>query len=329
MSGVGARGVRTAKEGGVPEVTLVDFNRDAVKVSGKTAKLNRVAGRCEFVVSETSSYLHSRYGRGKKFDFVDVDPFGTPIRQIPAALQSVASGGLLSLTATDTAVLCGVYPKVSLRRYGAVPLNNHFHHETAVRILTDAVARQGASFDLGVFPVFAHATRHYVRVYCKVLEGVTDAEEALTHSGYVIWCPKCGHSSSSEVPDPRCGSCGSTAKVAGPLWTGGLCDEDLRGRAMKFAMDSGLPSAVKVLGSMERVDSFPPWSFSLEKVCSRLKVATVPEQRVRDELASKGFRTMRQPFETTGLKTDAGYSEVASAVSVCASSSAAARKPFY
>ena len=123
MSGVGARGVRIANEvGRIDRVTMVDFNAAALDAARESAALNSVASKCEFSDSETTSYLLSRFGSDEKFDYVDVDPFGSPVRQLQGAVTSASDGGIVSITATDTAVLCGVYPRVSLRRYGALSL---------------------------------------------------------------------------------------------------------------------------------------------------------------------------------------------------------------
>lgn len=43
----------------------------------------------------------------KAFDVVDLDPYGTPSQLLEPAVEAVADGGLLCVTATDTAVLCG------------------------------------------------------------------------------------------------------------------------------------------------------------------------------------------------------------------------------
>jgi tRNA G26 N,N-dimethylase Trm1 len=76
----------------------------------------------------------------------------------------------------------------------------------------------------------------------------------------------------------------------------------------------GLVSAAEVLGGLAGVDGFPPWSFSIEKICSSLRVATVPEAEVCRNLKGLGHRYMRTPFEKTGIKTDAEFSEVVRAV---------------
>jgi tRNA (guanine26-N2/guanine27-N2)-dimethyltransferase len=42
-----------------------------------------------------------------RFDVVDLDPYGSPAVFLDGAVQSVKDGGLLLVTCTDMAVLCG------------------------------------------------------------------------------------------------------------------------------------------------------------------------------------------------------------------------------
>lgn len=315
MSGVGARGVRVATEAeGVKEVALVDFNAEALAVGRRNAALNGVEWKCEFSESETSSFLFSRFGRDLRYGFVDLDPFGSPVRQIQGGLTATADGGILSVTATDTAVLCGVHRDVCRRRYGAAPLNNRFHHETGVRILLGALARTGASLDLEATPVASHSTRHYIRVYVRVRTGAAKAERVEESVGYVSWCPRCRTASASDAPAGPCEGCGKEPKVAGPLWVGKLTDDGLVAAAESGAGLLGMRQAAKVLGGLRGVDGFPPWSFGAEEVCSELGVPSVPEEAIREALGRKGFGSMKTPFEKRGLKTTAPYGEFVDAV---------------
>jgi tRNA (guanine26-N2/guanine27-N2)-dimethyltransferase len=317
LAGVGARGVRVANESTRRvDVTLVDFNWESLKVAKMSARANKVLGKCRFVKSEACSFLNSRYGRIEKYDFVDVDPFGTPVRFMQGALAAVSDGGIVSLTATDTAVLCGVHRDVCRRRYGAEPLNNYFHHETATRILLNSFRRQAASIDLGVEPVLAHSTKHYIRVYARVMAGPSKADASLRNERYIKWCPKCHHSEVSETPAETCATCGGKAKCAGPLWVGGLTDSPLVRRTLKEARRRRFREAERILASLGDVDRFPPWSFSIEQICSSLGVPSVPESEVAEALGSAGFACARQPLEKTGIKTKASYREVVNAVAL-------------
>jgi len=328
MAGVGARGIRVANEvGRIDRVALVDFNGQALLIARKGAKLNSVVRKCEFARSETSSYLYSRYGRDRRFDFVDVDPFGTPVGQLQGAIGATSDGGILSVTATDTAVLCGVYPKVARRRYGAIPLNNHFNHETAIRLLAGAVARAAASLDRGARPVAAHSTRHYVRLFFSIETGATRGDSALSNLGYVSWCPSCGHVKASAEPEASCERCGKKSRLAGPVWVGPLTDTEVLRRARRAAEESGLQEAAETFAALLGVDRFPPWSFNIAYVCSKLGAATVPESEVYRNLRELGYDAMRTPFERSGIKTDADHEAFARSVENSMKSNRASKAP--
>jgi tRNA (guanine26-N2/guanine27-N2)-dimethyltransferase len=315
MCGVGARGLRIANEvERIENVTMVDFNSEALGAAKRSAAMNGVKRKCKFSDSETDSYLYSRFGSGKKFDYVDVDPFGSPVRQIQAALSSVSDGGIVSMTATDTAVLCGVYPRVSKRRYGSVSLKNHFGHETGLRILAAAVAREGAKLDVGIAPVFAHSTRHYLRVFARVVAGPTEADETIQKIGCLSWCPSCGETGTHDFEAKTCSNCGKKVRTAGPLWVRNLTDPTIVRRAARAATELGLTSAAKLINSLVGVDEFPPWSFSIDAASSTLRVVTAPETKIRQLLEEGGWRVTRTPFEKTGLKTDAPYDVFCDAV---------------
>jgi len=315
LAGVGARGLRVAAEvTRKPEVTMVDINRESIRLGARSARLNGVRSRCEFVPGEANSFLYSRYGKDEKYDYVDVDPYGTPAPYIQSALSATKNGGVASFTATDTAVLCGVHVRVAERRYGGTPINNHFHHETGVRLLLNAVRREAATLDLGIRPVAVHSTRHYIRVFVRVGVGPSKAEGAREGEGYIVWCRRCGGVTKETEPERSCADCGGKAKVAGPLWIGELTETETLDAAVAAAERLELPEAAKVLSSLVGVDGFPPWSFSIEGVCSTLGIATVPDATVAELLRNKGFRTSRQPLEKTGLKTDAHHSDVVEAI---------------
>jgi tRNA (guanine26-N2/guanine27-N2)-dimethyltransferase len=54
---------------------------------------------------------------------VDLDPYGSPSRLLDAAVQAVGEGGLLLVTATDMAVLCGNNGEACYAKYASYPLH--------------------------------------------------------------------------------------------------------------------------------------------------------------------------------------------------------------
>lgn len=314
LCGTGARGIRVAREAGSTRVTLVDFNPPSVRLARRNVTLNRLSRRCSVLAREANTFLSSRFRRDEKFDFVDVDPFGTPAPYFQAAVNATKDGGILSFTATDTAVLCGVYPLVAKRRYGGLSLNGPGSHEVGIRLLLDACRRVAGSLDIGIAPVLAHSTRHYMRVFVRVRVGATKADDAMKNEGYITRCNTCGDLSVGPAPRAACVACGKKARNAGPLWTGPVTERGLLAGAKAECASRGFREAERTLVRLEGVDQFPPYGFSLEEVTSRLGVASVPDESVRGALAEKGFRTHGQPFERNGIKTDAPRHEVVEAV---------------
>jgi tRNA (guanine26-N2/guanine27-N2)-dimethyltransferase len=266
------------------------------------------------VKDETRAFLFSKFGRGEKFDYVDIDPFGSPAPYLPAMISACKDGAIASVTATDTAALCGVYPLVCRRRYGSKSLNNAFHHETAVRILFNAIRSQAGMLDRGVVPLAAHSTRHYIRVFARIEDGAAKADGSLKGEGYVNVCSRCADASTSGLPGMTCERCGGKLRTAGPMWTGKMTEPDVLSKVSDSSKRLGLVNATRILDGLSGVDSFPPWSYRIDDICSELKLPTAPDHRVRQVLKEAGYRSSKQPFEKTGLKTDAPISAVKDAV---------------
>lgn len=314
LAGTGARGVRVANEASPSvEVTLVEFNRTSIGIARRSARRNRVYSRCHTVREESNAFLHSRFGRLERFEAVDIDPFGTPAPYVQGALTAAGDGAIVSVTATDTATLCGVHPAVAHRRYGARVTRSDFPHEAAVRVLLGFCARTGGSIDVAVTPVAAHSTLHYVRVYFRVERGAANSERCLGEIGYVVVCGECHEKAVAEEETRRCPRCGGTAACIGPLWTGGLVDEGLVAEAARICAAWDWRGAAEALASLEGCDTFPPFGYSLEAVTSRERTSSVSYESVKRNLESSGRAVMKQPFGS-GLKTDASHAEIVDAV---------------
>ncbi len=72
MAASGARGLRYASELKESEVVLNDKNINSVNIIKKNAELNKLKVRIE---NEDANTIL----RKEKFDFIDIDPFGSPI----------------------------------------------------------------------------------------------------------------------------------------------------------------------------------------------------------------------------------------------------------
>lgn len=73
--------------------------------------------------------MYQEAGKQSFFDLIDVDPYGSASPFLDAAVQAVSSGGLLAITSTDMAVLCGVHPGTCFAKYQGVPLHSDYSQE--------------------------------------------------------------------------------------------------------------------------------------------------------------------------------------------------------
>ena len=65
------------------------------------------------------------------YQWIDVDPFGSPVSFLDSAIQSLARTGVLEVTATDTAALTGSSLSSQKRRYGAKGIVDLYAHDDA------------------------------------------------------------------------------------------------------------------------------------------------------------------------------------------------------
>lgn len=315
MCGTGVRGIRLALEAeGVGEVVMGDLNPLAVELAERNINLNGVSNRVRVRLLEANLLLslHDRpYGR---FDYVDVDPFGSPIPFIDSAIRSCRDGGLLALTATDMPPLCGLYPEVCLRRYGGLPLRTDYCHEVALRLLAGSLVREAARHDVAATPLFSYAADHYIRLYALLEEGARKADKRLSDLGYLLHCPNCLHRAAShEYPSSRaCPRCGSKMMLGGPLWLGSLSDPDFCSEMLQMArgrmdLDSRLPRIIRL--SMEEA-ALPPTFYHIDVICSRLGLSSLPTELVVSALREAGYRASRTHIHGRGVKTEASIAEL-------------------
>ena len=141
MCGLGARGVRVGKE--IPQIQKVVFN-DFNMLSAQTAKvntmINNIYHKSDFCTSEICSFLSTSANFDNRATIIDLDPFGTPAPFLDCILRAVENDGMISITATDTAVLQGVYPRVCYRKYYGIPLRTSYSLEIGTRLLLSCTA---------------------------------------------------------------------------------------------------------------------------------------------------------------------------------------------
>ncbi len=108
---------------------------------------------------DANKVMHNHHDQNERFDVVDLDPYGSPTTFLDGAVQSVKDGGLLLVTCTDMAVLCGKgswvwiqkgtfinsihsignTPETCYTKYGSISLKSKCCHEMGLRIVLQCI----------------------------------------------------------------------------------------------------------------------------------------------------------------------------------------------
>jgi tRNA (guanine26-N2/guanine27-N2)-dimethyltransferase len=321
LSGIGARALRIAVE--VPEIEEIymnDINIIGINIAKKAARLNLVVEKCNFSAKEVCKFLTEHATKnGKRFTVVDLDPFGSPSPYVDCVLRAVLNGGLLSLTATDTAVLSGVYPEVCFCRYYGRPLKNYYANETAIRLIISLTALTASRLRLAVRPLFVHANLHYFRVYVRILVSSNQANRVYDNIGYLRHCFRCGNRNVIREYDKSeaCELCGGHFNLGGQLWIAQLFDKGFIKKMASCELDSSDISnnknndhIRKMLSTcIDEIDDIPHY-FRLDEIASKLKTNPCSLQKVIEKLHRIGYKVSKTSLNPGAFKTNARIDQI-------------------
>lgn len=314
LCGSGVRGLRVSREvEGVSEVVLNDGDERAAALA--SAQVERLGLTTTRVTSR--SLEEALADSTARYDFIDIDPYGSPVRFLTAAAGRAGRPGYIAATATDVAALCGVFPAACLRRYGAVPLRNQWMKETAARILLGAAARKAGAIDRAVEPIVTLCAQHFVRIVYRVAKGRQPADKTAANIGFVKPDPK-GEASPAVIPMGSLmrgdASLEGRGPVAGPLWIGELHDREVLARAKLPEWLSESTGLARFLEVAPGEVGLPPYYFELDEVARKLRASPPPTVRAVEQLRASGFKAARTHFGPKAVKTTASPAEVVEAL---------------
>ncbi len=306
----GIRGIRYAKEAGAGEVVLLDVNKKAAANARANIKTNKV--RAKVLNADLQRFV---IGCEKKFEIIDLDPFGSPAPYIHDLLKVSKDGTVLMITATDTAVLCGAHSSACIKQYGSVPLHNELCKEAGIRILLNYIIRNSAEFNFGVRTLASLSDMHYMRVFVKLEKGAKKAYDSMVSTGFGSYCNRCSSfgfaSGITPKLKPECKNCGYGMQQFGPIFLGSLNDKPLLRKMLDAVL--GNPQNEKIIRLLH--DEYEtPFFYSLPKITRHLGISSVPHESVCKKLAADGYSCSHTAFDINGLKTNAPIEKVFAAV---------------
>ncbi len=237
------------------------------------------------------------------FEYVDLDPYGSPLPFLDTAVGATADGGLLAVTATDLMVLAGVQPGACERRYGARPVRGRLGPEGGLRILLARVDRAAGATGRHLHPLLAYVRGHHLRLYAELRRGPA-APGAIGSIDPAAW------------DGPPLGPGGPF----GPMWLGGLGDPAF---VRRLVVPPGAAQPREVAGFLARLQGEVgiPRAFYYEsnEVARRLRLAAPPPRAALCRaLVADGYRAAPTHARPEGIRTDAPRSVVEAAVAALA-----------
>jgi tRNA (guanine26-N2/guanine27-N2)-dimethyltransferase len=311
LTSQGIRGIRYAAEiGGVNRVLLSDISTKAVELAQHNVELNNLQDKITLKHSDANRTLSNNASPKKRFDIIDIDPFGTPVPYLDSVFRALKNKGLLAATATDLAPLCGVHAKACVRKYGGKPLRAEYCHELAVRLLAGCMAKVAAQHDIGIQILFSHSSDHYIRVYAQISYGAKKADENLKSTGYIQHCFSCMHREITHQPFScsTCPECGAKMDYAGPLWTGGINDQGFIEQILAESRSTVFKNSAKIsklLNQIKAEATAPATYYVIDKLSGKLNLPAPSNQAFMSTLLKAGYQAVTTHFNPRGIKTNA------------------------
>lgn len=289
LAGTGVRALRILKE--CPKSTSYLFVNDANPKLKQTLHQGIINNKIKKEQQEKIKISINDANQGlldqKGFDYIDIDPFGTPNPFLDSAIKRLNRKGILAVTATDTAPLCGVYPKACKRKYYSEPEHGPNMQEIGLRILIRKIQLIGAQYDLCLRPILSYCREHYFRIYFEARKGKTLVDNILAKHGM--------------------------DKNAGPIWKGDINDTAI----VEEIMTNAVTKESKKLLEQIFAESFIKTIrlIDVHEICSKEKTKCIPKyQKIIDILKQKGHDSAISHHRDSAIRTTATRNEVKEAI---------------
>ncbi|MGV8171253.1 MAG: tRNA (guanine(10)-N(2))-dimethyltransferase [Candidatus Woesearchaeota archaeon] len=316
MAGSGVRSIRfllELKKGIIKNILVNDYDKNFVSIFKKSLKLNDVNKTKNIIknISISCEDANLLLLKSKGFDYIDIDPFGSPNDFLESSIVRIARGGILAVTATDTAPLSGTYPNTCQRNYWAKPLRNSLMHEIGLRILIRKIQLMGAHHDKALIPIYSYFKDHYNRIFFECVKSKDMCDKLIAQHKYLLYCDKCMAFKSSEYNCSKCDACGQLMLYSGPMWIGKLCNpklaesiftsnkEDSNSKFLLMLVWESKPNISDIVGF-----------YDIHELCKHYKKKIPNFEVLIKKISESGYNASRTHFTSLGIKTDMPVKEL-------------------
>lgn len=322
FSGTGVRAIRYVLEvPSIDEAYANDLDLEAYNLIKENVKLNNLGEKIRVFRLDANAFLYLLKTLRKSFILVDIDPYGTPAPYVDAGIWALRRGGVLCVTATDTATLGGFKFEAGSKRYDVKLSRNDIPNDVGIRILLGFMARRAATRDRYLEPLLAYHEAHYYRVFVRVGKGADKALNMVeTQLSYLELCLTCGYRDyvQSLKKEDRCPVCGGKTAVIGPLWRGSLNNVEFLNEVKntvgaEYQYLSTYKRIVKLL-DVATSDLTHLKLYNVQTIARFLKVNIPQLSKIVECLTSKGFKASKTSLCYTCIRTDADWSDLVDCV---------------
>lgn len=334
LEGLSASGLRSVRFGlevpGVREIIANDFDKNAVTYIEKNIQKNKLEALVKANYGDASMVMYENREYENRFDVIDLDPYGSPARFLDGAVQAVSDGGLLCVTCTDTAILCGNAPETCFSKYRGMSLRANFCHEMGLRIILQAIETHANSYSRYIQPLLSISADFYMRVFVRVFKGQNKVKQSVTKLAMVYHCVGCGSFSLQPLGEKTvtkgsnfkytpavgppvgstCNHCGSRHNVGGPIWADALHDKEFLQNVIASVekQDFKLNTKDRILGMLSMAyEELPdiPLYYIGDGICDRLHCIAPSLLQIRSAILNGGYRVSLSHCAKNSHKTDA------------------------
>jgi len=307
LSGIGARGIRICKETNkIKEIWFNDYSKDAFEFIKMNVKENGLENISK-VFNKDANVLLSENKR--VFDYIDIDPFGSPIYFYDSCARAIKRKGYIGFTATDTQALTGSNKRACLRKYGINCFRNDMMHEIGIRNLISSIALNFSKYMFSIKPILSINKNHFYRVFVYLEKGRKKAIKNIEENvGFVHYCKNCLFRKFSKEIKEFCENCSKKIEMIFPTWIGETFEKSFVEKILqnieKFSYLKNFKEIRKTFEILSKEINAP--CYDMHEISSKYKVQLVKREKLIESLANSSL----VHHSPTSIKTFSNINEI-------------------
>ncbi len=319
-----------------------DLNKNALEIAKKNLELikqknnnvKKILEEKNFIIKFFNEEANVFLLKNKDFDYIEIDPFGSPNFFLNNAIVSLKHKGILSVTATDTAAFTGTYPKTTLRKYNVFVKKTPIMHYTALKILYSHILKLTSNYDYTIKPLLSYYDLHFIKIFLQLEKNKHKSIENIKKIILEKTCENCGNIEEKIYfknlqkkdfvlkNNVECSLCKKNTINIYPLFDIPLNEEKTLSELQKileekeYENEEGSLFSKKLYKKIFLIKKFSIIEkeknilYHLHKIASYYKTSAPKNKNHIEYLESKGYKATQCYFDDNIIITNANYNVV-------------------